>query len=66
MTFKNKAEAKRVIADLNSTASRWDRRAEWHSLPACARSLAHGYRDAAKRCRTEAARIRALLPTLPE
>ena len=66
MEFKSKAEAQRVIADVETTASRWDRHAQWHSLPACAGFLAHGYRDAAKRCRAEATRIRALIPTLPD
>jgi hypothetical protein len=66
MEFRTKREAEAVVNDVEATAARWDRHAEWHSLPACAGFVAHGYRDAARRLRAEAARIRALLPTLPD
>jgi hypothetical protein len=64
--FRNKAEAQQAIQDMGERADKAEARAEEHSAPQFAGFIAHGYMADARNYRAEAARIRALLPTLPD
>jgi hypothetical protein len=61
-----KRETEQQISELSAKASAWEQRAEECSGPAFAGFMAAGYRADAEWARAEAARLRALLPTLPE
>lgn len=61
--FKTKAEAQQAIQDMEDRAARCVRQAARMDVNDAARSI---WREDAAQYRAEAARIRALLPTLPE
>lgn len=64
--FRTKGEAKEAARALEAKAARWREREMECSGPQFAGFMAAGYRADATWAETEAARIRALLPSLPD